>query len=580
MKYLDIKENLINTDILIIGGGSAGLWAANRAKELNPEINVTIVDKGPMDWGGLMSMAGGDFDAVLPGENVDEWVEDLVYYYDGLCDQELVENLLKHSYERMQDYERLGCKFFRKEDGSLKGIPQRGLPHIKLYPAQYKGKGGEEMVQNLLKEVKSRGVNRLGRILVTELLKNDDAISGAIGFDSINGEFYIFKAKVVIIATGWTGWKTSYGKNTTTGEGAMMAFQAGAKLSNFEFGRVWNVPKLFGWEGQTALFPLGAKVVNNLGEPLMKPYSPVLGSNTDPHFTTLAMAIEHRLGHSPFYLDISDIKEEDLELVKPQVGWQKLNYDKLVDEGIDFFKENTEWLPQLTCSFGGIEADIDGFTGIKGLYAAGTARSLDPGVYMGGFALSTTAVMGYLAGEAAVKYLQDEAKDESLDETYIQGKKEELYAMLGDGGLEPKVVLKAIQKVVFPYEVSIIKSEKSLTAALEELKKIQQELIPQMKAKDPHFLLKLIEVQGIAFISELYLRGSLLREESRAGHFREDYPQRNNDEFLAWIVASKGEDGEINYQKRPVPLNTYKHKVDSYYSDNFNFSEYFSKKNN
>lgn len=580
MEAKTIKEVRKASDILIIGGGSAGLWAAERAKELNPELSVLIVDKGPADWGGLMSMSGGDFDVILPGENVDDWVKDLVYYYDGLCDQELVETLLSQSYARMKDYERLGCHFFKKEDGSYKGIPQRGLDHVKLYPAQYKGKGGEDMAKNLVNDVKARGVERLGRILVTVLLKEDDRVCGAVGFDSISGDFYIFQARAVILATGWTGWKTSYGKNTTTGEGAALAFKAGCKLSNFEFGRVWNVPKLFGWEGQTALFPLGAKVVNAKGEPLMEPYSPVLGANTDPHFTTLAMAVEHRKGNGPFYLDISAVNPDDMVLLKPQDGWQKLNYDKLCALGIDMFKENSEWIPQLTCGFGGIEADLDGYTGVPGLYVAGTARSLDPGVYMGGFALETTASGGYMTGEAVVKMLADAPALAPLNADVIAEKKAALYAKMGSDGLMPHDVLRDIQETLFPYEVSIIKSERSLTAALNRLHEIQQNDLPRMKAKDPHYLLKLIEVEGIAFISELYLRGSLMRKESRAGHFREDYPTRNNDDFLAWLVVSQDTDGGFHYSKRPVPVERYKHPIERYYSDNFTFSTLFSDKKN
>lgn len=575
METTNVKDIRLKTDVLIIGGGSAGLWAADHAKELDPSLDVLVVDKGPADWGGLMSMSGGDFDVILPGENIDDWVEDLVYYYDGLCNQELVESLLSQSYARMQDYERLGCRFFRKEDGSLKGIPQRGLPHVKLYPAQYKGKGGEDMARNLIKEVKERGVKRLGRILITDLLKDGERVVGAVGFDSRSGDFYVIEARAVILATGWTGWKTSYGKNTTTGEGAELAFKAGAKLSNFEFGRVWNVPKLFGWEGQTALFPLGAKVVNGIGEPLMDPYSPVLGANTDPHFTTLAMAVEHRKGNGSFYLDISAVNPDDLVLLKPQDGWQKLNYDKLCDLGIDMFKENSEWIPQLTCGFGGIEADLDGYTGVPGLYAAGTSRSLDPGVYMGGFALETTASGGYMTGEAVVKALQDLTQGE-LDEAVIAEKKAALYAQIGDDGLMPHDVLRAIQEILFPYEVSIIKSERSLNEALDQLQQVQKDMLPRMKAKDPHYLLKLIEVQGISFISELYLRASLQRKESRAGHFREDYPTRNNDDFLAWIVAEQDGDDGIAFSKKAVPVERYKHKIDKYYSDNFTFSKLFS----
>ena len=249
------------------------------------------MDKGPRDWGGLMTMAGGDFEAVLPPDNVDEWVRDFIYYFDGLCDQDLMEEILKRSADRLHDYERFGCEFFKKEDGSMKYVPQRGLDHVKLYPAQLKGRGGELMVKNIVRQLKQRSVERVGRILLTELLQQDGRVCGALGFDTINGDFYRFDARVVIAASGMGGWKTSYGKNTPTGETMQMTYEAGAVLQNLEFARVWNMPRLFGWEGQTVLMPLGARFVNAEGEPFMERYSPVLGSNTDPHYTTMAMAI-------------------------------------------------------------------------------------------------------------------------------------------------------------------------------------------------------------------------------------------------------------------------------------------------
>ena len=569
----------ITTDVLIMGGGSAGLWAAYRCSELAPEARICIVDKGPRDWGGLMTMAGGDFEAVLPPDNVDEWVQDFIYYFDGLCDQDLMEEILKRSADRLHDYERFGCEFFKKEDGSMKYVPQRGLDHVKLYPAQLKGRGGELMVKNIVRQLKQRSVERVGRILLTELLQQDGRVCGALGFDTINGDFYRFDARVVIAASGMGGWKTSYGKNTPTGETMQMTYEAGAVLQNLEFARVWNMPRLFGWEGQTVLMPLGARFVNAEGEPFMERYSPVLGSNTDPHYTTMAMAMEIRAGRGPITFDLSHIQQENLILLRPQNGWQKLNYDKLCDLGIDMFKENSEWIPQLTCGFGGIEADLDGYTGVPGLYAAGTARSLDPGVYMGGFALETTASGGYRTGETIAKLLTEEpAQTVTLDEAAIAEKKAALFAQMGEGGLAPHDVLRKIQEVLFPYEVSIIKSERSLSEALEKLETIQRELLPKMKAADPHYLLKLIEVQGIAFISELYLRGSLLRKESRAGHFREDYPTRNNDEFLAWLVCEEAADGSTRYHKRPGPVERYKHPITKYYSDNFTFSKLFQEK--
>lgn len=104
----DRITHVVESDLLIIGGGSAGLWAAKRFTELMPERKVVIVDKGPKEWGGLMSMAGGDFDAVLPGDDLDAWVEDFIYYFDGLCDQEQIEEILRRSHERLEDYQRYG----------------------------------------------------------------------------------------------------------------------------------------------------------------------------------------------------------------------------------------------------------------------------------------------------------------------------------------------------------------------------------------------------------------------------------------------------------------------------------------
>jgi len=569
----DCKRNDINidTDVLIVGGGSSGLWVSNRIKEMDNNLEVLIVDKGPCDWGGLMAISGGDFDAVFPEDSVDDWVEDLVYYWDGLCDQELMEEILKHSYDRLQDYQRLGCQYLTTADGKLKGVPQRGLSHFKLYPAKQKGKGGEEMAKNLIDHIDKLGVKRLGRILITDLIKHDEKIIGAAGFNTINGDFYLIKAKAVVLTTGAGGWKTSYGKNTTTGEGAEMAFRSGAELKDFEFGRVWNVPKLFGWEGQTTLMPLGARYINSLGEPFMDRYSPVLGANTDPHYITMAMAFEVRAGRGPIYFDMSHIKQENMALIKPQTGWQLLNHRKLMDLGIDFFKDNTEWGPQLTISFGGLVADLKGRTTVSGLFAAGTARSVEPGVYIGGFALMTTAVTGYMTGESVVSYIRDDDfSSNEIDPNEVKEIKAQLFEPLGKQGIEPQKVLKEIQKLVFPYDVSILKNKEALASALRKLECVQKEMLPYMTAPDHHYLLKLKEVQGIAFVTELYLKASLMRKESRAGHFREDYPRRDDINGLNWIIISNKNEG-IEFRKQPIPIKHYKHKISRYYSDNFSF---------
>ncbi|MDD2966361.1 MAG: FAD-binding protein [Desulfovibrionaceae bacterium] len=568
---MNYDAEVITTDVLIIGGGSAGLWAAKRFSEAAPERSALIVDKGPKDWGGLMTMAGGDFDAVLPGEDVDAWVQDLVYYFDGLCNQSDMEEILRRSGDRLRDYQKFGCEFFTKADGTLQSVPQRGLDHVRLYPAKLKGRGGELMVKNLVKQLKDQKVGRLGRIQITELLRHGERIAGAVGFDTLSGKFYVFHAQAVILATGMGGWKTSYGKNTPTGEGVALGYGAGARLMHFEFGRVWNMPRYFGWEGQTTLMPLGGRFINALGESFMDKYSPILGANTDPHYTTIAMAMEIRAGRGPIYFDLSRINPADTVLLRPQNGWQKLNYDKLSALGMDLFRDNTEWVPQMTVSYGGIDADIYGRTGVPGLFAAGTACATEPGVYAGGFALMTTSVTGHLAGEGAAAFLQGaDSLPSTGQEAEIARLRTEAFKPLGQQGLKPKEVVTCIQRAMFPYDVSILKTENALLHALREIQRIRTEDVPRMAAADPHYLMKLREADAMAFVSELYLRASLARQETRAGHYREDFPQRKGEP--RWLLWSKGAEGKPVATWKTVPLESYKHPVTRYYQDNFRFA--------
>lgn len=565
MNKLNIPEKLVVTDVLVIGGGAAGLWAANTAKK--DVDRVLIVDKGPKDWGGLASMAGGDFDAVLPCENPEDFVKDLVYYYDGLCEQDLIEAIFRESYDRLQDYQRMGCEFLTDPEGKLRGIPQRSLEHIKLYPAKLKAKGGADMVKGLIQEADRLGVERIGRVQVTDFLKHGERIVGAAGFDTITGDFYVFRTKAIVLATGQAGWKST--KNMTSGEGMRIAVKAGVEVKNCEFAQIWNFPTKYEWEGQTKFLPLGGRFVNALGETYMDKYSPKFGANTDPHYNVRGMAVEAMEGKGPIYLDISQIKTQDIELLKPQSGWQLRNYEKMVKIGEDFFRNRIEYMPLPVASYGGLIADVSGKTSVPGLFAAGTVRSIDAGVYMGGFHLCSTAVTGHITGRSVAEYVKA-VKMPDMNEKEVKELKIELFKPLGNEGISPKEVLTEIQKIFFPYDVCILKNKNSLENALRKFRQIKEELVPGMAAKDPHYLLKLSEVQGVAFITECYLRASLMRTESRAGHFRKDYPDRDDRNWLKWIAISQ-KNGELNLRTEPVPTEKYKFRPVKYYMDNFTF---------
>jgi succinate dehydrogenase / fumarate reductase flavoprotein subunit len=566
--HLNTLGRVVETDILVIGGGVAGLWSAIKARQ-NVK-RVTIVDKGPRDWGGQASRSGGAMVAAVPPDSPEDFIKDLVYYYDGLCDQELWNTIFKGSYDRLKDYQRLGYEFITDAGGRLKGIPQRGLDHIKCYLGKPFGMGGKNMVAVLVKEAERLGVERLGRIVVTDILKRDGVVAGAVGFDAITGEFYIFKTRAVILAVGNGGWKVSYHHNTCAGDTAYLGLNAGAEATSCEFARVWNVPKLFGWEGQTYLLPLGAKFVNALGETFMDRYSPVLGANTDPHYITRAMALEAREGRGPFYLDCTPMSPENRELVTPKGhGWMELNYLRLRDMGMSFFEDKLEWIAQMRLSVMGIAADLSGGTKVPGLFVTGRARATDPTVYIGGLSLCLCAVTGYATGEAAGLYAASQ-KNRAPYQGEIAEKKKGLYAQMGGKGISPKEALRQIQATVFPHDVSILKHADSLKRASQKLDRLEAETVPRMAAADAHYLMKLMEVRSILLMSQLYVRASIVRTESRAGHYRADYPERDDTKWLGQIMVSL-DSGRFNLRFEPLPMDRYAIRPTRYYSDNFTF---------
>ena len=112
-----MEERNIVADVLIVGCGPSGMWTAKRIKEKKPDADVLLVDKGPDLWGGLMTLSGGDFEAVFPEEKVESWIQDLIWYWDGLCDQEEMTDIFADSYARMKDYQDIGYEFLKNKQG-------------------------------------------------------------------------------------------------------------------------------------------------------------------------------------------------------------------------------------------------------------------------------------------------------------------------------------------------------------------------------------------------------------------------------------------------------------------------------
>ena len=174
---------------------------------------------------------------------------------------------------------------------------------------------------------------------------------------------------------------------------------------------------------------------------------------------------------------------------------------------------------------------------------------------------------GTWAGESAARFAGENAP-KGIDLEQVKDLKRTVYAPLLNGVHRPLDVLLEVQKVVFPYDVIILKKESKLRKTLSEIERIEAELIPSMGARDCRELMRLNETRCITKLLSLCLRASLIRQETRGSHYREDFPGRDNANWLKWIMVNQKED-RVNFDYLPVPLERYKHKVDRFYMDNF-----------
>lgn len=569
MTKLDQIGTVIETDVLVLGGGVSGLWAANRAREFVD--NVLVVDKGaPIGRSGQGYFSMGFIQVLPPGEDIDEYVKAMVYLSDGLCEQDRFEKVFKESLDRVREYQELGVEFKTENGGKLKSFPQRGLKHNASYVGNPFGHGGKAMMEALAGRAKGLGVNYMNRIYITELLKDNGKVVGAMGFNIRNGQFYIFKARSTILCMGACSLKSPYEDQLmATGNGYEIALKAGAEVTRAEFAMMWVMPKHFRWEGITALLPLGAEFVNEKGESFMNKYSPSLKSNCDYSFIVKAMAIEAMEGKGPFYLDCSKMTPESVELMTPKSGWAKLQYDRLLEAGIRPFEERQEWVQCITQIAASVVTDLEMATRVPGLFAAGSLAHIEVGVHVGGMSLLPCTVLGRCAGESAAKYAIDNPS-QRLDTEHIASIKDSCFARLGKPGIDPETVISEILKTVYPYDVCVLKNEAGLKQALDRIEKIKDEMLYEMDTRDLHYLCKSKDVHSMMIMVEMFLRASLMRTESRASHYRVDYPDRDNKNWLSWIIFNLNK-GKLNSRIEPLPIDKYKFKNWEYYSDNFKF---------
>ena len=539
----------LETDVAIVGGGLAGLNAGIAIGERNG--SAVIIEKGNIRRSG--SIAGGvdHFMAYLNQEGdwdteeaYLEYVKNAVYGIVNLkvhkrvfCDE------LEEAIRRM---EKIGNPLYM-EDGSYFRTRSFGMPGP--YFINFNGK---DLKPKLARYALKLGCTALNRTIPLKILKEDGRASGLIAYNYREDKFYLIKCKSIIISTGnanrlyetptdmpFNTWLCPY----NTGDGQVLAFNAGAKLANVEFVRMTIVPKGFSAPGLNAFMGLGARLVNSNGEYFMKKYHE-LGDKAPRNVLVYACLTEMREGRGPVYLDCRSIPQDKLKHLVKTLGLDKETLpDYFNQKNLDLSKE----LLEISVSEGmltgpsevigsGIKIDENCMSSVPGIFGAGDCTDQMKCVHM-------AVTGGYAAGKNALEYARKTRVNGNVDREEIEDEIERFLKPLSvRDGISYWEFEDVLRKIMSEH-VGPFRTEKGLKAGIEKLKRLKREE-ENLKAEDNHELLRVNEAKNLLTIGEIMAHAALFRKESRfiPYHYRLDYPQTDNEEWCGQVVVYRDGD--------------------------------------
>ncbi|MDD5139378.1 MAG: fumarate reductase/succinate dehydrogenase flavoprotein subunit [Verrucomicrobiales bacterium] len=585
-------------DVLVIGAGGAGLRAAIEASAAG--VKVGLICKSLLGKAHTVMAEGGMAAAMGNVDDRDNWK---VHFADTMRGGQYVNNWrmaelhAKEAPARVHELEAWGAVFDRTKDGK---ILQRNFGGHK-YPrlAHVGDRTGLEMIRTLQDHGIHQGITVHMEYTVVALLKDGDRVAGAFGYDRERGRFRIFKAKAVVVCTGGLGraYKITTNSWEGTGDGVSLAYHAGAELLDMEFiqfhptGMVWP-PSVQGLLITEAVRGEGGVLRNKDGKRFMFddiPDNYKSQTSTDPeegwrytqgdknakrppelltrdHVARCIMR-EVKAGrgspHGGVFLDICWIKEKipnAAEHIKKKLPSMYHQFMQLAN--LDITKEPMEIGPTTHYAMGGIRVEGETqATNIPGLFAAGEcAAGLHGANRLGGNSLSDLIVFGKRAGEFAAKFAKENSASQINDAQVEAAAREALApfergAKTGATADGPYQVQHELQEMMQKL-VGIVRREDEMKQALDGLGKLyereKQVAVYGHREYNPGWHTA-IDLKHLLTISEAITRAALDRKESRGGHFREDFPDKDPAAAKYNSVISKGADGLMQLRREPIP---------------------------
>ncbi len=544
----------LETDVIVVGGGTAGPMAAVKAKERNPKLRVMLLEKANVKRSGAISMGmDGLNNAVIPGHATPEqYTREITVANDGIVNQKTVYAYAQHSFSTIQELDRWGVKFEKDETGDY---AVRKVHHIGTYVLPMPE--GHHMKKILYRQLKRARVEVTNRVVATRvLLDNKGQVAGLLGFDCRTAEFVVVRAKAVILCCGAAGRMGlpasgylfgTYENPTNAGDGYSMAFHAGAELSNLECFQI--NPLIKDYNGPACAYvtgPFGGYTANAKGDRFIE---------CDYWSGQMMLEFYNELqsGNGPVFLKLDHLAEETIQTIE-----HILHTNERPSRGRFHDGRGTNYRNRMIemhiseigfCSghsASGVYINERAETTVPGLYAAGDMANVPHNYMLGAF------TYGWFAGTNAADYCAN-YDGGTVDQARIDSEMQRVSAPLShSGGLPPNQVEYKLRRMVNDY-LQPPKATRKMHLALERFTEISED-IRNISAENPHELMRAMEVQMIHDCARMAAHASLYREESRWGlyHYRVDFPQRNDADWFAHCHLRKdGEDG-ISSFKKPV----------------------------
>lgn len=533
-------------DVVVVGGGLAAVQAAASAAESGASVGV--ISKRRVGKSGSSAMTSGGYAAVLPGNEPTDspaaHFEDTIEGGGGIADPELVRVLCDEGPLRVRELEALGGAF-RKTDGEY--VLSASGDHSRVRSLGAEHHIGTDFTVPLAEYALSLGVRPFEFAVAVDLLLDEGRVAGALVLDTKMGTLSIVEAACTILATGGCGqlFPVTSNPKDVTGDGFSMAARAGAILRDMEFIQFypWRCIDPF-TQGrvsiQPATFTVGGKLYNAANERFMMQYEPerLEAATRDVSARAIFDQVRRGLGiNGGVRLDLSDIPPEVIEETNPKVvkGLQRRE--------IDYRSYPFIVAPEAHYFMGGARIDAYGRCSVERLYAAGEAAGgIQGGNRLSNNALPEALVFGRRAGIDAARAARD-GEQVTPDEDHLAEcvQRVDKARTMAGGGIP--VDRAAVQEVAL-HSLGIIREEKALRAGLDRVQALKESVEASATA-DPGELAEWFALHSLLEVAELCLVPALERKESRAAHFREDYPHRDDEQWLGSLLVQRHHHGRV-----------------------------------